>query len=93
MTLEEFNKIPDGEVFATGVLPNSPEGIYMTGEHFGESLKWIAIKGYAHDFAIYYHWFYYSEEYIKEQGQKVTSKGNILKCIPCDEEVINLYRF
>lgn len=93
MTIEEFNKIPDGEIFATGVLPNSPEGIYMTEYHFNANLKWIAIKGYAHDWVVYCDWEYKSYDDVKNQGQKITSKENIQKCIPCDEEVLKLYRF
>jgi hypothetical protein len=92
ITLREFNKIPDGEIFAKGILPNSPEGIYMTDNSPGVNLKWLAIKGYANDFAIYCHWFYFTDEYVADHGQKMTSKENILKCLPCDEELIKLYR-
>lgn len=93
MTLEEFNKIPDGEVFAKGILPNSPEGIYMTEYKFNANLKWMAIKGYGHDWTIYCDWDYKNYDYIEHQGQKISSKENIQKCVPCNEEVFNLYRF
>lgn len=92
MTLEEFNQLIDGEIFATGLSPNSPEGIFMTDIHQGDDLRWIAIKGYGFDWAIYCYWETASIEYIKSQGQKVASKQNIQKCVPCSEEVFNLYR-
>jgi hypothetical protein len=54
MTLSEFEQIPSGTIFATGVLPNSHDGIHMTVN--GGNLRWIAKKGYADDWAIYCHW-------------------------------------
>jgi len=94
LSLIQFEKIPDGKVFATGVLPNSyeGEGLNMVGGHQGELLRWIAKKGYGHDWAIYCHWSNYSVEWIEENGDKVSSKDNIQKCVPCDKEVLNLYR-
>lgn len=47
LTLKEFDSLPLGEVFATGVLPNSPEGIFMTNN--GGELRWVAKKGWGHD--------------------------------------------
>lgn len=32
LTLKEFDLLPKGEVFATGVLPNSFAGIFMTND-------------------------------------------------------------
>ena len=91
MTLEEFKQIPAGQTFATGVLPNSPEGIYMTES--GGELRWIAKKGYANDWCIYCHWSTSDIAYIEEAGDKVTSIHNIIKCLPYGEEILPLYRY
>lgn len=91
ITKEEFVAIPDGTIFATGVLPNSPEGIYMTES--GGDLRWIAKKGYANDWCIYCHWSTSTIEYISYVGDKVTSPANILKCVPGAEEILSLYRY
>ena len=91
MTIEEFDKLPLDEIFATGVLPNSEEGLFMT--RGGGNLRWVAKKGWGHDWAIYCHWENKSVEWIKESGDKVTSPVNIQKCVPCDAEVFNLYRY
>lgn len=91
MTIEVFNKIVSGTVFATGVLPNSPEGLYMTNS--GGELRWIAKKGYGDDWAIYCHWSYNDEEWIKEHGDKVISETHIKRCVPCDDEVFKKYRY
>lgn len=90
MTLEEFEQIPDGTVFATGTLPNSPEGIFMT--RTGGELRWIAKKGYGYDWTIYCHWARSSIEYIEQSGDKVLNNANILKCLPGAEPFLHLYR-
>lgn len=92
LTLKELKAIPPGEVFATGVLPNSEEGLYMTND--GGELRWIAKKGFGYnDWAIYCYWANQDVDWIKNHGDKVTSKDNIQKCVPCSEECLNLYRF
>ncbi len=93
LTLENFNKINNGSVFANGVLKNSPDELYMTNFNLGKKVKWLAKKGYGNDWAVYCHWDEYSLEYVEKNGDKVTSKENILKCIQCDEEVLKLYRY
>ena len=90
LTKEIFDKLRDGEIFATGILPNSPEGLFMTS--VGGELKWVAVKGYGNDWIIYCNWVYKSDEWIKRHGDKITSESNIKKCIQCDDEIFNLYR-
>lgn len=90
MTEKEFQQIPDGTIFATGTIPNSPEGIFMTRN--GGELRWIAKKGYGNDWTIYCHWSSSSVEYIEEQGDKVFNNTNILKCLPEAEPILHLYR-
>jgi len=94
MTFEELQALPSGEVFATGELPNSPEGIYMTTDHVDQLLRWVAKKGWGYsDWAIYCHWAeIHDVEWIKEHGDKVTSKINIQRCVPCTEEMFKHYR-
>ncbi len=91
LTTEQFDAIPDGKIFAQGILPNSPEGLFMTQS--GGELLWIAKKGYGFDWTIYCHWSHNSIEWIELHGDKVTSKDHILKCVPCEKDVFNLYRF
>ena len=91
LTLEKFNEIPNGELFATGVLPNSSEGIFMTND--GGELRWVAVKGYANDWTIYCHWSYNNEKWIEKHGDKVCNERNIKKCITCNDDVFKRYRF
>lgn len=90
MTIEDFEKIPDGQVFETGVLPDSLDGINMTSS--GAELRWVAKKGYGHDWAIYCHLAENSVSWIKQHGDKVQDERNIKRCIPCTDEVFKLYR-
>ncbi len=94
LTLELFKQIPDGDVFAMGILPDSLEGINMSGS--GKLLRWIAKKGYANDWAIYCSFhdtpYEHSMEFIKAEGDKVHDTQNILACVNCDTKVLDLYR-
>jgi len=91
LTKEQFDLLPAGKVFASGVLPNSPEGLFMTDS--GGELRWVAKKGHGDDWAIYCHWSSYTVEYITKYGDKVVTRKNILKCIDCDQEVFKAYRY
>jgi len=91
LTKEIFDQLPKGEVFASGVLPNSAEGLFMTNN--GGELRWVAKNGYANDWSIYCHWSDKSVQWVKENGDKVFDEKNIKKCVPCDDEVFKLYRF
>jgi hypothetical protein len=92
LTEEKFKEIPRGKVFATGVLPNSPEGLFMSDD--GGELRWVAKKGGGYDdWAIYCHYSNHSVDWIRQHGDKVTMKENIQKCVPCDNAVFKLYRY
>lgn len=92
LTKEEFDKLPLGEVFATGVLPNSDDGIFMTRD--GGELRWVAKKGWGgHDWALYCHWADKSVEYIRDYGDKVMTEKYIRRCVPCTDEIFKAYRY
>jgi len=90
LTEEQFKALPRGEIFATGVLPNSPKGLFMT--RGGGTLRWVAKKGDIDDWAIYCHWDEHDEDWIRQHGDKVTNKEHIRRCVPCTDEVLKLYR-
>lgn len=92
MTDETFMKLPDGQMFATGVISDDLEGINMTGS--GKGLRWVAKKGYAPqgDWAVYCHWEAQSIEYVLESGDKVVTERNIRRCVSCDDKMYSKYR-
>jgi hypothetical protein len=91
LTLEQLKAMPAGTIFATGVLPDSAEGLHMTGS--GQDLRWVAVRGDIHDWAIYY---CPSEvldiEFIRSRGDKVHSVENIRRAVPCNDEALKMYR-
>jgi hypothetical protein len=93
LTKKEFDKLPLGEIFATGVLPNSPEGLFMTNSNSGKMLRWIAKKGWGYDWCIYCYWDEWDTEEIAQSGDKVTSELHIKKCVPCTDEIFKIYRY
>jgi len=93
LTQVEFDKLFAGQVITKGEIENSPLGIYMTDTRRGEMLKWIAVKGYGNDWAIYCRWATNSYEFIETSRDKVRNKENILKLVPCEASVLSLYRF
>lgn len=95
LTLEKFNSIMAGAVFAKGLTVNSPEGIYaVSGSQYeGKSLRWVAVKGFGNDWAIYYGWAIDSYERIEVAGTKTTIEENILRLVPCDAEVLERYNY
>ncbi|KKM16266.1 hypothetical protein LCGC14_1687620 [marine sediment metagenome] len=90
LTFDIFKLYPDGEIFDEGVLPNSPDGLFMT-ESSGR-LKWIAKKGCGNDWAIYCHRPDKSSDWIAQHGDKVRYEDNIRRCVSCEDSVFNLYR-
>jgi len=93
ITEEIFKEIDTGQVFAVGIEPNSPDGIYMTNYNIGKSLLWIAIKGFGDDWTIYCGWLDSNSIYeLKKHGDKVHSHEHIIKCVDCSAEVLEKYR-
>lgn len=93
LTKEIFDQLPKGEVFASGVLPNSSEGLFMTNDNLGKELRWVAKKSHGDDWAIYCQWADKSVQWVADNGDKVYDERNIKRCVPCDNEVFELYRF
>jgi hypothetical protein len=90
-SIEQFKEIPRGEVFRT-VTTRHHTMTMVNGEY--PELTFVCKKGNGHsDWAIYYHYSDKGVEFIKRSGDKVMSKANILSIFPCDEEVLELYRF
>ena len=92
LTFDEFKKLEHGKVFATGILPNSSEGILVTNN--GGKLRWVAVKEGIEDWAVYFYWAKDSSiDFVKNHGNKVTTEEYIRRCVPCSNEVFDLYRY
>jgi hypothetical protein len=93
ITEKIFKQIPNGTIFGVGVIPNQPDGLYMTNENVGELLLWVAVKGYGDDWCIYCGWLNeISIEGVRKNGEKVHDINHIKKCIDCTEDILAKYR-
>ena len=92
LTLQGLKDMESGEVFAEGIIENSPEGIYMTDSRLGDNLVWYAKRGKIHDWAIYCGWEGTPKEFVLSQGEKVRYLKNVKKLVPCDDEALEMYR-
>jgi hypothetical protein len=92
LTLQKLKDMKEG-IFAKGETVDSPEGANMANT--GNPIKWVAVRGYIHDWAIYTDNPYSpqsSYEEVANMGDKVHDRETIKKLVPCDEEALNMYR-
>ena len=90
LTIDMLKVMPPHTVFATGTAFDNPEGINMTGS--GAGLRWVAVRGGIHDWALYIHYQEHDIEWITREGDKVHFDDHIKKLVPSDEEAFKMYR-
>lgn len=90
LTLQQLKDMPADTVFASGMEMDSAGGLFMIGS--GVMLRWVAVRGGIHDWAIYCHRSEMSTSWICDHGDKVHMDNNIKKLVPCDEEAFAMYR-
>ena len=90
LTIEKLKEMAEG-TFATGVATDNPEGINMANTN--KDLRWVAVRGGIHDWAIYCHWADKSVRWIEKHGDKVNRESHIRKLVECDDEAFNMYRY
>lgn len=90
LTLKQLKDMPPGTIFASGIVKDSPEGINMVNT--GKDLKWIAKRGYIHDWTIYISWANVPEIEVAQYGDKIFTEANIRKLVECDQEAFEMYR-
>ena len=91
LTLEMLKSMPADTIFATGVLSDSEDCLFMTGS--GKELRWVAVRGGIDDWCVYTLFADKSVEEIRRFGDKVHDKRNIQRCVVCDEEAFLRYRY
>jgi hypothetical protein len=94
LTLKTLKEMEPHTIFAKGVVIDSREGCNMAGT--GKEIKWVAVRGGIHDWAIYTDNPYSpqsSYEDVRDWGEKVTNEENIKKLVPCDKESFEMYRY
>ena len=89
LTLEKLKEMKPG-IFATGTANDEPNGFFMANT--SKQLRWVAVRGNIHDWAIYCHFVDKDTEWIKRQGDKVSQEKHIKELVPCDDEAFKMYR-
>lgn len=91
LTIKQLKDMPSDTIFAQGETVDGPEGVNMS--RTGKRLKWVAVRGGIHDWAVYIGLDSSSFEQIRSYGDKVTGEQNIKKLVPCDDEAFSMYRY
>lgn len=91
LTIKQLKEMKPNTIFAKGEIVDSPDGININNS--GKQLRWVAVRGGIHDWAIYCHLAEKEYEWIKDWGDKVHSEQNIKKLVPCDDEAFKMYRY
>lgn len=84
LTLKQLENAQPFEVMETGVVTEP--------QLANEPVRWVAVRGGAPDWAIYYHREANGIEFAKEQGDKVTTANLIQNLVPCTQEALSRYR-
>jgi hypothetical protein len=58
----------------------------------GRLLRWIAVRGFIHDWAIYVGIIENSNEKVRDFGDKVHNDNDIRRLVPCDDKAFEMYR-
>lgn len=89
LTLQQLKNMPPDTIFATGVVANHPNDIYLVNHRIGDEMVWVAQRGGYHDWAIYVNW----KGADPLQGNKILTQEYIKQLVPCDDEAFSMYRY
>ena len=67
-------------------------GVARIGMDKRSDVRWVAVRGGIHDWAIYCGKLEQSEEAIKNYGDKILTSHWIRKLVSCDDEAFAMYR-
>lgn len=77
-------------IFASGYANDAPGGINMLNS--GRRLRWVAVRGGIHDWAIYCGLATNTDGYIRDVGDKIHNEMTIRSLVPCTDEAFKMYR-
>ena len=90
LTNEIFELYEDQEILSYGTFDDNRDGTNIMGE--GECLRFVAVKGYGDDWAIYVGKRNNSNEEVASTGDKITSERAVKLLVPCTDEAFLKYR-
>lgn len=93
LTLQQLKDMPVGYIFAKGMALDA-EGVVNVA-NTGSMIKWIAVRGTIHDWAIYTdnpHQPLADFEQLRTMGEKLKNLKYVQMCVPCEKEALEMYR-
>lgn len=91
LTLTQLKDMDPHTMFATGIANDVPDELYIAGT--GTHLRWVAVRGGIHDWAIYAQSIDWPEELVRAMGDKVLGEENIRRLVPCTDKAFKMYRY
>lgn len=83
LTLERLKLMKKGEIIATGIV--NDERLYNL------DVRWVAVKGDIHDWAIYYH-TNKGVYWVRNHGNKLVINEVIKELVHCNVDAFKMYR-
>jgi len=93
LTKEKLDEMAPHTIFAKGMVTDNPSGANMANT--GNLMKWVAVRGGIHDWAIYLDNPYMPQdtfESVADMGDKLHNRTYVERLVPCDAEALALYR-
>jgi len=85
LTLNKLKEMKYKDIIGTGVVHDN--------RLYEFPVRWVAIRGIIHDWALYYHLEDKSIDYVSTSGDKCFTEEVIRELVPCDDEAFKWYRY
>lgn len=83
-----FEKALPGGIITSGEIRNHPQGIFMTRDFFDRLLRWVMVKGYNDDWAVYIGWAdEMSELSVRTYGDKLVIRDHIRRILDISDSL------
>ena len=90
LTLEQLKAMKPDTIFDSGQATDDASGINM--DTTGRLLRWVAVRGGSHDWAIYCDLLYKTIDEVRDTGNKVHDRETVKRLVPCNDEALAMYR-
>lgn len=87
---KDLMEMTSGMIFKRGIATDDEKGINMLGT--GRPIRWIAVRGMIHDWAIYCASEAFNEDYVRDYGDKVHDTETIRRLVKCTDKAFGMYR-
>lgn len=90
LTRQEIIDMPPQTIFAEGTAIDNDKGINF--DRTNKMLRWVAVRGYGHDWAVYVAPEEWNKRTVADHGHKLQNIDTIRRLVECDDEAISMYR-